>query len=300
MDTSTETGPHLITGGSGRFARRVLEHVLDTGAREVIATTKTPEKLEALTARGVQVRRDDRSSGSPGLERSLEGAKRLLLISTDRKCPVQHSRHELAIRTARSLGIEHIVYTGLRDDCGSEPSQIPEALESSGVDYTLLRNNLYSDLLLTWLPAAMAAGSWFASAGSGAAGYVTRDDCARTAAAALLRGWGRQVLDVTGPATLTHSQIASLASEITDRRVRYVPLAAGELLEGLLRGGMDEGLARRWVSLDVATASGLFDVKTSTVLSFTGRAPTSVPGFLRTYKGALGQFAGRPTTRDAP
>ena len=57
-----------------------------------------------------------------------------------------------------------------------------KSLAQSGLGHTILRNNLYTDLLLMSLPQAVAQGKLFAAGGTGGAAYVTREDCARAAA----------------------------------------------------------------------------------------------------------------------
>lgn len=48
-------------------------------------------------------------------------------------------------------------------------------------------------------PQAVATGQLLAAAGQGTVGYVTRDDCARAAAAALATVTGTATFDITGP-----------------------------------------------------------------------------------------------------
>jgi len=64
----------------------------------------------------------------------------------------------------------------------------------------VLRNNVYTDGLLSGMKRAIATGKHYSAGGRGAVGYVTRDDCARAAAAALVSAdTERRVLDITGP-----------------------------------------------------------------------------------------------------
>ena len=66
--------------------------------------------------------------------------------------------------------------------------------------------------------------------GDGKAGYVTRADCARAAAAALLTETGSSVRDITGPAAVSQAEIAVILSEATGKEIPYVPITRDALV----------------------------------------------------------------------
>src|SRR5689334_9931004 len=104
----------LVTGASGHLGRRVIELLLESNAGHLIATTRSPDKLAGLAARGVEVRQAD--FDDPGsLAAAFAGADRLLLISTDAldgtdRRIVQHGN---AVAAAEQAGVKHVVYTSL-------------------------------------------------------------------------------------------------------------------------------------------------------------------------------------------
>src|SRR5215217_4903439 len=202
----------LVTGASGHLGQRVIELLLEANAGHVIAATRTPEKLAHLAARDVEVRKAD--FGDPSsLAVAFAGVDRLLLISTDALDGTDRRQvqHRNAINAAAQAGVKHVVYTSLTNPEPSSPIAIApdhyateQALAASSLDWTVLRNNLYADLFLQSLPHAVATGQLVAASGTGGAGFVTREDCARAAAAALAASSsGRTTLDITGPASVT-------------------------------------------------------------------------------------------------
>ena len=72
----------FVTGASGHLGRRVVELLLEKGVGRIVAGTRKPEKLADLAARGVTVRPADFEDPT-GLEASLAGVDRVLIISTD-------------------------------------------------------------------------------------------------------------------------------------------------------------------------------------------------------------------------
>ncbi|WP_338867309.1 SDR family oxidoreductase [Myxococcus stipitatus] len=286
----------LVTGASGHLGRRVVELLLEFHRGPLIVTTREPAKLADLAARGVIVRKAD-FDDTASLDAAFAGAQRLLLISTDSlDVPGRRiTQHQNAVDAARRAGVRHIVYTSLTRPEPDSPVTIAkdhwateQALEKSGLGFTVLRNNFYADLLLLSLPRAVATGQLVAATGTGSTAYVTREDCARIAAAALLAPFdGKRTLEVTGPSAVSHEELARMVSELSGRPVRYVAVDAASLRAGMVEHGLPAPIAEVIASFDVAVAEGRM-AKTSTAFSdLTGGAPSSVASFLARHREAL-------------
>ena len=163
----------LVTGASGHLGRQVVELLLDTHAGHIIATTRNPEKLADLAARGVEVRGAD-FDDPESLPAAFAGAERLLLISTDAADGTDRRarQHIHAVKAAEQAGVAHVLYTSLINPGPESPILIApdhaateQALAESALDWTVLRNNMYTDYLLQSLPQAVASGKLTAAAG---------------------------------------------------------------------------------------------------------------------------------------
>ncbi|MGF1626604.1 MAG: NAD(P)H-binding protein [Alphaproteobacteria bacterium] len=285
----------LVTGAGGKLGRRVVEILLETEAGKVIATTRSPGKLADLVARGVEVRGADFDDPA-SLAQAFAGAERMLLVSTDalHEPGLRLRQHRAAIAAAEKAGVRHVVYTS-----APSPHPTPESsliddhfwtehtLAASGLEWTILRHNIYAEILLLGLPRAVASGNLVTATGIGGRSYVTREDCARTDAAALASGRGRQILDVSGPAAVTQAEIAAIASGLTGRSVAHVDIDPSALREGLLGGGLPPFMADALVAFDVAAAEGRHAIVAPTVKVLTGRDPGSVRDFLAAHRTTL-------------
>lgn len=290
------TTPLLVTGAAGQLGRRVLDLLLEAKAGPIIATTRKPEVLADYASRGVDVRRAD-FDDEASLEPAFRGASRALVISTDSlDRPGRRLAQQLAaVRALEKAGVRHVVYTsfvnphpGTAVPISGDHRETEAALAKSTLDYTILRNNMYTDFLLYSLPQAVATGQWFNARGTGAVGLVTREDCARVAAAALLQGTtGRRTLDVTGPAALTMDQVAAITARVAGRPVAHVSIPPDALKEGMLKHGLPPFIADLQIGFDNAIALGDFAVTSDTVLKLTGKTPQSVEEFLAANRGAL-------------
>jgi len=285
----------LVTGASGHLGRQVIEALLAAKAGKVIGTTRDPAKLADLAAKGAEIRHADFDKPET-LAAAFAGADRLLLISTDAVGAdgKRIARQRAAVKAAVAAGVKHIVYLSAPAPYPTpEPSLIgdhywtEQAIAASGVDFTFLRDHLYSDLLVYSLPHAIETGTLYTATGTGGRSYVTREDCARTAAAVLATATGKSVLDVTGPAPLTQDEIAALASEISGKPVKHVAVPAEGLRQGLTAAGLPAGLVEGLVAFDVAAAEGFHAITTSVVKDWTGREPQSIRDFLLANRAAL-------------
>ena len=284
----------FVSGASGALGRRVLAHLLDThhiAPADIIAGTRTPEKLADFAARGVQVRHTD-FDDPPSLAASFAGAARLLLISTDAidrpgRRVVQHTA---AIDAARQAGVRHIVYTSMPRPEDSlvtfiAPDHVAteRAIEASGLGWTILRNSWYMEIYTHALTDILASGTWYSSAGNGRSAPIAREDCARVAAAALASsGDGNARYDVTGPELLTVDETAAIVSRASGKPIRVAHVDDDQYAEALQAGGVPPPFVPFWVSIDANTRAGLVAIGSDAVKTLTGRAPQTLADFLST------------------
>lgn len=275
------------------MAARVIELLLEQGAGPLITTTRQPGRLSGLAERGVAVRQADFTQPAEDLAAAFRGAWKMLLVSTNtlEGWGKRFEQHERAIRAAVEAGVQHIVYTSLTFPYPASPVPLAKdhfdtenLLREVGVEYTFLRNNIYAESLLFSLPEAVRTGRLRAAAGDGRAAYVTREDCARAAAGALLRGETRCSYEISGPEALGFAGLAQIASRLSGRAVVYEPVEADARKQELLAGGMDPMLAELWVGFDRAIGEGLMDLVTRDAERLSGHAPQPVEEFLEQHR----------------
>jgi len=193
-----------------------------------------------------------------------------------------------------SAGVEHVVYTSIPNAHPTEGPSIPDdhfwtevALFESGLDWTILRNNLYAEVILRFAQFAFKTGKLVSATQSRGRSYVTREDCARTAAAALLNATGKAIFDVTGPAPVTHEEIASILSRLSGKSIQHVNVTPNEVEKGLVAAGIPEFAAGSVRELDEEASRGYQAIVTPTVTNLTGKVPMPVEDFLQRTVPAL-------------
>jgi NAD(P)H dehydrogenase (quinone) len=268
-----------------------VETLLETGVERVIATTRTPGRLADLADRGVVVRRA--SFDEPGaLEEAFAGAERMVLVSTDSasRCEEQH---EAAIHAAQRAGVKHVVFTSrwhperstqLASSAALRRTEI--ALAQTNLSWTILRNNLYTEALFDLLDVrgAMTRGEIVAATGDGGVSIVTREDCARAAAAAVTStDTSSRILEISGPAEVRVHQLAALMGQLVGKAVRYRPVSRDVMRRRLAKLGTPPALAEAIVAFQVAIASGAFAWDSDDFATLTGTVPTSFVGYLKAH-----------------
>ena len=273
-----------ITGASGQLGGAVAARLLDVvDAADVVLMSRAVESLDDFAARGVGVRPVD-FGDPPSLAPAFEGVDSLLLISTDRVGD-RLAGHVAAIEAAVEAGVRHVVYTSVPNPVPANPAlaapdhlATEDALRSSGMAWTSLRNNLYADMQLSSLRRAVEAGRLVVNSGDGRAAYVTRADCTAAAVGALTGG-GRTntTYDVTGPRALSAYDLAAL----TGAAVEVVQLDDEAYVEALVGSGVAKEAAHFIASFGQAIREGYLADVTTAVRDLTGRPPTSLEELVR-------------------
>lgn len=289
MPTSTL----LVTGAAGHLGRATLEALLAAGSsHRIIASTRRPDTLADFAAKGIEIRKAD-FDDVVSLDAAFHGVDKVLIVSTDGLDRPGHrfEQHKRAIDAAVRQGVKGIVYTSVVRANEEESPLIlgldhrltEAALLASGLDYTILRNNWYAENLLGDIQYALSAGVLATASGQGKVGWVTRQDCAKAAAAALLSDFsGKRKLDITGPAALSMTEIARILSEISGKSVVYTQVPSAVRKGILEQAGLPGFVADVLVNSEESMAQGWLASVSGDAEALTGSKPTSLAEFLRT------------------
>jgi NAD(P)H dehydrogenase (quinone) len=216
------------------------------------------------------------------LVKAFAGVDHLLMISTD-IIGTRIPQHQAAVRAAAEAGVNHVIYTSALSPTPENPAAVAaehrateEAIRDAGMEWTFIRNGLYTELLLRSAPQAVATGKLISNAGPGVTARVAREDCAAVAAAVLTgSGHAEAIYDVTGPRLMADADVAALLTDLTGRPVEAVEISDAALLARLEGNGLPAAAAAAVVSFGTAIREGHFNQLTSVVQDLTGRPPRS-------------------------
>jgi NAD(P)H dehydrogenase (quinone) len=289
----------IVTGASGKLGRLVAENLMDRlPPAELVLVSRHPEALRDLAARGADVRYGNFDEPL-SLSDAFAGGDRMLLISTD---AVGHrfTQHRAAIDAAVAAGVGHVVYTSHpHPEAGNplgpvaeEHGETEEMLHDSGVTWTVLRFGTFAELQVQPAALAVAAGKLVTNGGAGRIVPISRRDCAEAAAVVLTTsGHGGKTYDITGPESLSQSDLAAIYGEVSGRSVKVVPIGDKMLVMGLVLHGTSRPVARAITEFGRAVREGFFDVVDPAFEGLCGRRPMSLREVLIPHRGDLLEVA---------
>lgn len=247
-----------ITGSTGHVGRRVADQLADLSPTLVV---RDAAKAPAIEGSPVVV--TDYTDAFNSV-RALEGVDVLFMVSAA-ESKFRRVQHRTFIEAAAAAGVSHIVYTSF---CGADPDAVftlgrdhadaEAAIRGSGMQFTLLRDNFYSDLLPYF---ADDSGVIRGPAGDGRVAAVARADVADVAAA-ILRDpapHASVTYELTGPEALTLDEVAARAGAVLGRTLRYAPETVDEAYASRAHYGAEQWQLDAWVSTYTAIAGGETD-----------------------------------------
>ena len=266
----------VISGASGNLGGLTVDALLERGvpASRLILVSRTPDELGKYKDLGASVRFGDFTKPE-SLPAAYAGGTRMLLISVGGSGEVTAADLlKRAIDAAKAAGVKHIAYTSYvgitRGDTAGRAADhqaTEENLKASGLAWTMLRNSIYMHGLIGQAARMVADGRAVIPPNESTIGYVTREDCARAAAAVLSTpGHENKAYDITGPELLGVRETAAVASAVTGKPIEVV------------QGGADvrPGFGRPAMS-----------VTTTHFEELTGRKPTSLRELFAANQAAL-------------
>jgi NAD(P)H dehydrogenase (quinone) len=299
----------VITGASGAFGRMAAERLLtQVEPSQLVLVTRNPDALAAFAARGAKVRFGDFDKPE-SLREAFAGAEKLLLISTLDVGKRRQRQHKNAVSAAIAAGVGHVIYTSSVGIHPRSPAFViedhlftEEALRRSGLNFTLMRDAQYAEVITTMIaPQAVASGEWVSSAADGCMAFVSKQDCVASAVAVLTTpGHEGAVYEITGPELLTFGDCARIAAEVTGKPIRFVNAshefmqarfdAAGvprRHIEGTVHEAAGAWGSEEMMSYERGIREGYFAVASQHVKLLTGRPARSLREVYEATRSAL-------------
>ena len=266
-----------VTGATGALGGLVARNLANRGVPQRLVV-RSPERAPALDgAHAVAAAYRDRAAA----ERALDGVQTLFMVSASESAD-RLEEHRTFVDAAADAGVQHVVYTsfyGAAPDCtftlGRDHFGTEEHIRSRGLEYTFLRDSLYLD----FLPMVVGEdGVIRGPAGDGRLAAVARQDVADVAVAVLLDPESHRgaTYDLTGPESLSFSEVASILTEATGREVTYHDETDEEAYASRRRWDAPQWQYDAWVSTYTAVRAGEIETVTDDVRRITGHDPMSL------------------------
>jgi NAD(P)H dehydrogenase (quinone) len=281
----------LITGATGHFGAATIDFLLNKGvpAKDIAALVRDEAKAGDLKAKGITILTGDYDNYD-SLVKAFTGIDKLLFVSGNDVIN-RGKQQENVVNAAKVAGVGHVVYTSFVRKNETETSPIyivakthlatEQALKDSGLTYTIMRNNIYTDYIPVFLGPNVTETGVFIPAGDTPVAFTLRNDMAE-AAAAILTGKGHENKDyvISNTETVTFHDIAGYIGEAAGKEIGYVSPDAETFAQALKGAGLPAEVIAVTAGFAEAFRQGEFSSTETDLETLLGRKPTSVKDFL--------------------
>ncbi|WP_338669060.1 NmrA family NAD(P)-binding protein [Pseudodesulfovibrio methanolicus] len=280
----------FIAGAAGNIGSALIDTLPDKA--EIVAGVHSPEKVEAVSAGGVEARAFD-FEDKDSMVAAMAGCDRLFLVVPMTEKMTRYGR--LAVDAAKEAGIGYIVRSsgyGASADAhwrlGRESGMIDQFVEDSKIPFTVLRPNTFMQNFSTIFAASIKAGVIALPEEDYKVSYIDVRDIAACAARLLHdnEGYTDSVYALTGPHALTLADVAETIGAAAGIEVRYTPIEEEAFIEGLDRAGVPEWNRNMLVSLSRVVKLGMMGNVTQAVEYLTDTPARSLAEFAADHADA--------------
>ena len=278
----------LITGATGDVGSRVVEHLLERGARPRVFV-RDSDKAQALFGDRAEVFVGDLGD-PPSLRAALEGIDAVFLVNTGPSIP---ARDAAAADAARTAGVKHLVKLSSLDveqglAIGAWHERGEAAIRASGMPFSFVRPSGFMSNLLAWASSIKAEGVVRASTGDGRRAFIHSDDIAAVVVKALTsRVYDGQSLPITGPKALTFAEVTARIGAAINKRLTFQPISDEQARQRYSRISGSAQETQAHVALWRAIREGRVATANDNVQRILGRRAIAIDQWLNENAGAF-------------
>lgn len=228
----------ILTGVDGNLGSHAAEQLIKLADKgSLVFCGYDSDSLAKYKKQGIDTKQVDFNQAID-LAEQFEGGNVLALISMPFVGEKRQKAHKNVIDAAKAAGISKIIYTSLvnaADPTNPSVEKIDHAftedyIKKSGLDYIFLRNSQYAEAMITnYFMYAEGDGVLKNSQGAGKMAYISRQDCAKAVAHALLAENEHQaILNINGAELMTMTDFIEIGNQVTGARVTYQELTDEE------------------------------------------------------------------------
>lgn len=264
----------FVYGATGMVGQNVVNQLLAAG-HEVFAGSRKPEAGKA--SKGLTWVMADAGNPQAGVE-ILDKVERAFFIAppgfTDQYAILspwlnrakEKKLQKVVLMTA--MGVEHA------------PAEAPFRkvelmLEGSGLNYNIVRPNWFMQNFQTfWIGGIKSDGKIYFPGGNAKASFIDARDISSSVVSLLTEDkFNNQAFALTGPAAVTHDEVAAALSGVSGKSITYVNVTPEDFKKGLLSGGVPNDYADFLVFIAGNLREGHASPVTATVKQITGKEP---------------------------
>lgn len=279
---------YIITGATGHLGQKVVAQLNKLITKQNIRLgVHTPAKAARLKEAGYEITTINYQNIDQMVS-AFTGVDVLIYIpSLTYNVQERINEFENSLTAMKRAGVKNLVDVSFIADQANNPFQmagyyayLPARLASSGLQYAVLKNALYADPLIPYLPELIERQNVIYPIGDQAMSFISREDSAEAianvAVRPYLRNHGQNYL-LTMEQNYNMVELAHLMTMTTNYQIGYAPVSLQEFADIYRTEGDGDELA----SMYHAAAMGLMNRVTDDFRHITGHAPQDMRSFLK-------------------
>lgn len=278
---------YTITGATGHLGRKVVEQLSQlVDVKEIRLAVHTPAKAKEFVDQGYEVVKSDYYD-IDSMTKAFIGTDVLIYIpSITYDVANRVLEFEKSLKAMENAGVKNLVDVSFIADQPNNPFQmagyyayLPARLAGTKLNYAVVKNSLYADPLVPYLPELIERQNVIYPIGDQAMSFITRDDSAEAIANVAVKPYLRdhhQIYLLTQKQNYNMVELSRIMTEVTGKSIGYAPVSLQEFADIYRAEGDGDELA----SMYHAAAMGLMDAVTDDFQHITGHFPIPMDEFL--------------------
>lgn len=229
---------YVVTGATGHLGTQIVQELAKlVAAREITLGVHTPAKAAAFAQQGMTVLPlDYRDSAT--VTTVLDTADVAIYVpSKSHDSFSRVTEFENVIAAAERAHVGHLIVMGFIADQADNPfdlsafyGYVPRRLAASDLSYTILRNALYADPLVPYLPELIDRHNVIYPMGDASLSFITLADSAAAFAKVAVTPalWRRSTYTLTQQRSYTMPALAKVLSTVSGATIGYAPVTLSE------------------------------------------------------------------------
>ncbi|MDR8392572.1 SDR family oxidoreductase [Aliifodinibius sp. S!AR15-10] len=278
-----------VTAATGQLGTKAVHVLLEQGvaADDIVVSVRSPQKADEFAQKGITVRHADYDKPDT-LTSAFRDTDILLLIPSSAPVEPRIMQHHYALEAAELAGVNRIVFASFMAATPTSKFLIApfllyaeSRLRLSGLDWTILRDGMYLDPVADWIPDLIKMGRLPYPVKNGRVAYISRDDIARSLAAAVIEtGHSEKLYKLTGTEAISMPELAKIISRVTGKKIVYDHVTEMEFADLCRKDDIPEEAIEVLNSMYRAVDNGEFDQVTDHVKLLTGTPPKTVEHYI--------------------
>jgi len=278
---------YIITGATGHLGSHIFNELIKlVSSKDVTAGVHTVAKAKHISDTGAQVVAIDFLQENTLIDAFQDKDVLIYVPSKSHDSFSRVTELENVVQAAKKANVGHILAMGFIADQENNPfdlsafyGYLPRRLASSGIPYTIVRNGLYADPLVPYLPELIERHNVIYPMGDQALSFISLGDSskafAKIAATKSLLENGR-IYTLTQSRNYTMPQLAEVLSEVSGSKIGYQPVTLDEFADIYNEGNEGHMLS----SMYDAGGKGLLNIVSDDYQKVMGHPAQSLESFL--------------------